>query len=256
MRLLRLALPGLVALLVASPLLAQSADEIFEEVDRRQRLVESQRAELQMEIVDEQGRTRTRQMLLLTKVGADDRTKSLVVFTAPADIRGTGLLTVETGAGDEQKLYLPALRRVQRIAGSNRGERFAGSDFTYEDLGSRDPDAYTSTLFRTTADAFVLDIRPTDAADTAYDRIVLGIDKDRYTILRADYYEGDTVVKRLRSSDFEEVIPGVWQAGRLVMEDVENGRQTILTFTNRDSGTALRDDLFTERQLQRGATGL
>jgi hypothetical protein len=40
------------------------------------------------------------------------------------------------------------------------------------------------------------------------------------------------------------------------MEDLDDERQTVLTFVSRDSTTPLRDDVFTERQLQRGAAGL
>lgn len=235
---------------------AQTAEDVFEEVDRRQRAVQSQRAEVQMDLIDDRGRTRSRSMLLLTKVGSDDRTKSLLVFTAPADIRGTGLLTVENASGDEQKLYLPALRRVQRISASGRSERFAGSEFAFEDLGTRDPDDYTSRMVSVVDDAFVIEVVPKSDDVSIYDRIVLGIDKERYTIRRADYYEGSTVVKRLRASEFEEVIPGAWQARRLVMEDLESGRRTVLTFTARDSGRPIQDGVFTDRQLQRGATGL
>jgi hypothetical protein len=226
-------------------------------VDRRQRAVASQRADVRMEIVDERGRTRTREMLMLSKRGADDRTRALVVFTAPADVRGTGLLTVETAQGDDQRLYLPALRRVQRIAGSGRQERFAGSDFTYEDLSSRDPDDYATTMASTTADAFIVEAVPEPGTESAYGRILLGIDRTRYVILRADYFDdGGRLVKQLRGSDFEEVAPGTWQPRRLVMEDLRDDRRTVLTFTVRDSGTPIPDDVFTERQLQRGAAGL
>lgn len=258
MRLLSYVLPFAAFFVLAAPALAQeTAEEVFREVERRQRAVESQRAELRMDLVDDQDRIRSREMILLTKVGDDDRVRSLVLFTAPADIRGTGLLSVETGAGDDQKLYLPALRRVQRVSGASRGERFAGSDFTFEDLGSRDPDDYTSRMVRTSADAFVVEATPNPGTASAYGKIVLTVDRERYVVRQAEYYDArGRLVKRLSGSNFEEVAPGVWQAGRLVMEDLENDRQTVLTFARRDTRTPLRDGLFSERQLQRGTAGL
>ena len=231
---------------------AQSAHDVFDEVERRQKLVSSESASLRMEIVDERGRTRTRAMDIRTKVGDDDRAKSILVFTSPADIRGMGLLTVEADGGDDQKLYLPALGRVQRIAGSKRGERFAGSDFTYEDLGTRDPDEYEVSLGDSTPEAFVIEARPRDGA-SKYSRIVLTVDRERYVVTKAEHYDrsGD-LAKVLTASDLTEVVPGTWSANRLVMEDVQDDRRTVLTFENRKTGTVLRDDLFTERQLQRG----
>jgi len=229
-----------------------TASEVFDEVERRQNLVTTESASLQMEIVDERGRTRTRSMDLRTKLGGDDRTKSILIFTGPADIRGMGLLTVETDSGDDQRLYLPALGRVQRIAGSKRGERFAGSDFTYEDLGTRDPDQYDVEMLETTDDAFVFEARPTDD-DSDYSRIVLTVDRERYVIRRAEHFDqSGKLAKVLTAEDFAEVAPDSWRANRLTMEDVQSDRRTVLTFTERDTGDTLSDDLFTERQLQRG----
>ena len=230
---------------------AQSASDVFDEVERRQKLVTSESASIQMAIEDARGRTRSRAMDVRTKV-ADDRAKSILVFTSPADIRGMGLLTIEADGGDDQKLYLPALGRVQRIAGSKRGERFAGSDFTFEDLGTRDPDAYDVSMGASTPEAFVIEARPTDG-DSKYSRLVLSVDRTRYVVTRAEHYDrGGTLAKVLTASDFTEVAPGAWRANRLVMEDVQENRQTVLTFEDRQTGAALRDDLFTERQLQRG----
>lgn len=230
----------------------QSAADVFDEVERRQRLVTSESASISMEIVDERGRTRTRAMDVRTKVGEDGRSKSLLVFTSPADIRGTGLLTVEAAGGDDQKLYLPALGRVQRIAGSKRTERFAGSDFSYEDLGTRDPDDYDVAMGTSTPDAFVLEARPR-SDDSQYGRIVLTVDRGRYAVTKAEHYDrGGALIKVLTATDFAEVVPGAWRAGRLVMEDMRERRRTALTFTEREVGATLRDDLFTERQLERG----
>ena len=64
---------------------------------------------------------------------------SLMRFTEPADINGTGLLTHDQ-PGDEssQWIYLPALDRARRISSSRKGGRFVGSDIYYEDLRKRD----------------------------------------------------------------------------------------------------------------------
>lgn len=242
----------LLALLLPTLALAQSASDVFDEVERRQKLVTTESASIRMEIVDERGRTRTRAMDVRTKISDGDRAMSILVFTSPADIRGTGLLTIEASGGDDQKLYLPALGRVQRIAGSKRTERFAGSDFTYEDLGTRNPDEYDVSMGTPTPEAFVLDARPRDT-DSQYGRIVLTVDRERYVVTKAEHYDrSGTLAKVLTASDFTEVAPGAWRANRLVMEDVQEGRRTELTFGDRQAGTPLRDDLFTERQLERG----
>lgn len=240
-------------LALAPAALAQSAREIFEEVERRQRLVHNERAEIEMRIEDARGRTRSRSMTVYTRVGDDDRQRSLLVFTAPADIRGTGLLTVETASGDDQRLYLPALDRVQRVAGAQRTERFAGSDFTYEDLGTRNPDDYDVAMIETRRDAYVLEATPRER-HSQYGRIVLEIDRGRYVVLRADHYDRrGTLAKRLTADEFREVAPGTYRSSRMVMEDVQNDRRTVLRFVAREILPRLPDDVFTERRLRRGA---
>ena len=226
------------------------ADGIFREVDRRQALVESERATVRMEIEDKKGRVRSRTMELATKQDGDDA-KSVLLFTAPADIRGTGLLTIEQDGADEQKLYLPALKRVQRIAGSARGDRFAGSDFTFEDLGARDPDDYDARLLKTTDAAYTIEVRDR-TGDSAYDRLVLTVSRARYTIDRAEYYDGAELAKVLTAGGFQEVAPQAFRADRLTMRDVREERETRLVFEDREVGAAVSDGLFSERTLQRG----
>jgi hypothetical protein len=251
------AAPALLFALFAPAALAQpapasptDADGIFREVDRRQDLVASERATIRMEIEDKKGRVRSRTMDLATKQDGDDQ-RSILLFSAPADIRGTGLLTIEQDGDDEQLLYLPALGRVQRIAGSARGDRFAGSDFTFEDLGARDPDDYDARLLETTDAAYTLEVRD-QAGTSAYDRLVLTVDRERYTIDRAEYYDGADLAKVLTATDFEEVAPGAYRAGSLTMRDVREERETRLVFEDREVGAAVRDALFSERTLKRG----
>ena len=245
------------ALLILPSAFAQSAEDIFREVDRRQRQVQSQRVEIDMEIADGQGRTRTSSMILLIKGGTDGSSRALAMFTAPSDIRGTGMLTLHTPEDNEQMIFVPALDQVQRVDGSLRQERLGGSDLTFEDISPRDPDDYTLRLIRTTDDAWIIRATLQPGATSAYGKLVLMIDRQRYTIRRTDFYDSRLRrIKRLVASQFVEVLPGAWQPDRISVEDEDSGRSTTLTFTSRDSRTSLPDALFTEEQLRRGAEGL
>lgn len=254
---MRFLLLGLIALLATPSVLGQSAEEIFREMDRRQRQIQTQQVTIDMEIVDDRSRTRTSSLVLLTKVGSGDSFKALAVFTAPSDISGTGLLTLHTASSDEQLLYVPALNQVQRVDGSLRGQNLGGSDFTFEDISPRDPAEYRFNLIRITDTAWVIRATPRTAGVSAYGKVVLMVDRQRYALLRMDCYDQQNRrIKRLVASGFEEARSGVWQAGRLVMENEENDRRTTLTFSNRRNGVALADALFTAEQLRRGTEGL
>ena len=65
----------------------------------------------------------------------EDGDKSLIVFESPRDVRGVAVLSHAHKTGsDEQWLYLPALKRVKRVASKNRTGPFLGSEFSLEDL--------------------------------------------------------------------------------------------------------------------------
>src|SRR3954463_10275106 len=65
--------------------------------------------------------------------------KSVVRFTAPADLAGAGFLQVQKRTGDDERyLFLPELKRSRRISGNLRGNSFMGTDFSFADLDRRD----------------------------------------------------------------------------------------------------------------------
>lgn len=246
----------LTILLVSHPLSAQTGREIFEELSRRQRMIESQRVEVDVQVADGEGYTQTNSMVLFTKLG-ENSLKSLVIFTAPDDVRGTGLLTVQSPTEDTQLLYLPGMDRIQRIESSERTQRLGGSDFTFEDISPRDPDDYEIELFRTFDTSWVLRVTPKPSANSAYRLLVFIVDRDTYAVTRMDAYERPGKrLKHIVASNFSEVRSAVWQPDRVVMEHDESGRRTILDFRERQISTPLSDNLFTEEQLRQGADGL
>ncbi len=60
--------------------------------------------------------------------------KVAIVFSAPANDRGLGLLTWRHKQGeDDQWLKLPSMKQVRRVSTSDQAKYFAGTDITYED---------------------------------------------------------------------------------------------------------------------------
>src|SRR5687767_10207503 len=108
---------------------------------------------MRMKLADRHGRIRERVLDVATLRGRDapgaapgapDGDRRLIRFSYPHDIRGTSFLVWEhPSAEDERFLFLPALGRVRRIAGSETQDSFVGSDFTYEDIGGRELDEYS-----------------------------------------------------------------------------------------------------------------
>ncbi len=135
-------LPLLLGLPLAAPALAAAptAQEIVQRTDQvAYYAAQDGRAKVRMRITDPQGRTRTRQFIILRRDGSKPgEQKYYVYFQRPADLAQTVFMVWKhANTDDDRWLYLPGLDLVKRIAAADRRTSFAGSDFLYEDVSGR-----------------------------------------------------------------------------------------------------------------------
>ncbi len=215
-------------------------------------------AEVRMEVVDSRGRSRFRTLTLWSRTAQEGERQQLIRFTAPADIRGTGFLSLQNGAVREAWLYLPALKRTRRIAGTGRNDRFVGTDFSFRDLEPERVDEYSYALVEETmldsSAVWVVDARPGESLDDPYSRRRLWISKAESVLLRAEFHDqDDLVVKSYSASDVRQP-PGStkWRAHVLKMESPGEGTRTVLEITSYLLDTGLDSAQFTKRSLERG----
>ncbi len=233
-----------------SPTPDESARSVFEELDRRRSNAEYEMAAMTMTIHDARGRTRTRQ-LRTWNIHRDSITKQLVFFEAPADVRDTGLLTITENGEETQRVYLPAVGRVQSIGASQRSDRFMGSDFTYEDLGRQKPDDFDFTERDRDTKRILLEAVP--RRESQYARIHFHIDPEEYLLSKAEYFNADgEIFKRLELREYRNVSGDLWRPDYMVMFDLENGRKTEIRWKERTFDEPISNDFFTDRQLRRG----
>ena len=96
--------------------------------------------DFQFDLIDKEGRARTRKVYQFRKgyYGAGGiRYKNMVYFFEPPDLRGMSILVwkpVDEQVADDNWIYLPALRRVRRIAASQKMDAFGGTDMTNDQI--------------------------------------------------------------------------------------------------------------------------
>ncbi len=74
-----------------------------------------------MVLRNKQGEESVREIRIKNLEMENDGDKSLTVFDKPRDVKGTAFLSFSHPVGaDDQWLYLPALKRVKRIASRNK----------------------------------------------------------------------------------------------------------------------------------------
>lgn len=226
------------------------ARSIFEQVEERRNSISTETAVMEMTIADSRGRTRNRSMNMWSQ-SEGDNSGSLIVFSDPGNVRGTAFLTIRENGDSSQKLYLPAVGRVQTITSGERGDRFMGSDFTFEDLGDQQAEDYEFVWLE--EQDSVYRVRANKPNSDQYDYVEFFIDRDRYTLNEIHYFNSsDEMIKRLEAEEFEQMTDELWSPSKMTMYDLREDRSTILTWSDRETNVSIPDWRFTERGLRRG----
>lgn len=203
----------------------------------------SERARLDMLLVNAQGDETTRQLTIDTLEGDSDGDRSRVQFESPADVRGTRMLTWSHKTGnDDQWLYLPAVKRVKRINAANKSGAFMGSELAYEDLGSQEPEKYR---YRWLQDSEVngracdLLERVPVSRQSGYARHVLCLDREYQLPLHIDYFDRKNELLKTSVYSQHSRHGAVWKIDAIEVRNVQTGKRTLLTWSEREVGIGL-----------------
>jgi len=219
---------------------------------------------LVMDLVEEDGFTRTRETRFLRRAEEDVRT--LVIFyESPKTLEGTAFLThdhAEPGREDDLWLYLPALRKVRRIASSDRGRAFLAPDLSYDDVKLETRVSLADYTYRTLgreledgAPRLVVEATPVDEStshELGYGRVELRVDPSIWLVRRADYQ--DPGGRRLKTAWIRDVrqVDGIWTPHEIEVRNHQTGHRTVFRFEDVAYEPGLPDSVFTPRGLSRG----
>lgn len=224
------------------------------------------KARMTMTVVDRSGAQRVRQVRSRS-MDFPEGTKQLVQFESPADVRNTGLLTIDYKDGkktDDQWLYMPASREMMRISSSDKSGSFMGSDLSYSDMTRESPDQYDYTLLKQSSavrgeDCWLIESRPrTDKAkdETGYIKSKVWVSKSKLIPIQAKHWvRQGKKLKFLKLMDLKQ-IAGVWIAHKILAMTKQNKTvlsKTSLVFSNVTLNSKdVSDKDFTQRRLEQG----
>ena len=182
-------------------------------------------------------------------------TRSLIRFSEPADIKDTGMLTLDNPEQESsQWVYLPALDRARRIASSRKGGHFVGSELYYEDLQKRDVD---KDLHRILGKGKVgkiattnLESIPVDPGNSVYSKRISWIHTKTLIPLQVEYFKNsnEQPAKRLKVRKIKK-IQGYWTVLDSTMTDLKSGKQTRMTTQTIQYDQELPGSLFSRQAL-------
>ena len=211
---------------------------------------------LAMTLTNRNGQKTTRKMHGYSMEVVGDGDMSMTIFDTPADVKGTASMTYTHKTGDDdQWLYLPAIKRVKRISSSNKSGPFMGSEFAYEDLSSQEVEKYTYKYIADEKvngqDCYKLERYPVSTS-SGYKRNIVWLNKSNYRVEKVEYYDRkDALLKTLTFSNYKQYLSKYWRPNTLKMVNHQNGKETLLEFSNRAFGINLTKEDFSQNSLKR-----
>ena len=189
----------------------------------------------------------------------DAQSNRLFLFDFPPTVRGTGLLMNAYFDGRENNMwiYLPAVRRIKRIAlEDSGGGYFMGSDFTYNDLISN---SYNKLVFDRLDDAVIQGkdcyvikawgANSQDRQNHGYAYTLSYHRKDNYLLLRREFFDlSGALLKVYSIGEYLDLNPYIYPT-EIFMENVQTGHKSILSVSD-ISTDEIPARYFTTRYLQ------
>ena len=210
-----------------------------------------------MILKDKQGYTSKREIRVKGLEGLNgDGDKTLMIFDTPKDQQGTALLTFShVNEDNDQWLYLPALKRVKKIASRKKSGPFVGSEFSFEDIGGSEVgEFYYKYLREETLDGhkcFVVESFPKDRY-SGYTSKITWFDQEHYRTLQVEFYDRKkSHLKTLRASGFRLYNNTFWRPDVLKMINLQSGKSTELRSKNIVFSSGLKKSAFNKNALKR-----
>jgi len=248
---------------------ADSVPSVDEIIDRANKVAYYQgqdgRAQVQMLIVDDQGRKRQRSFTILRRdiPTSDDiggraylgEQQFYVYFNRPADVNKMVFMVHKKLDGDDDRwLYLPALDLVKRIAASDKRTSFVGSDYFYEDVSGRGIDADNHELVEVTDNYYVLKHTPKDPDSVEFDHYIMYVHKESFVPVQTEYFDSGGEKYRIAKAVKVEEIQGYPTVVQGSMENLKSGSKTLMRYSRVTYDIGVPEEIYTERYLRSAPT--
>jgi hypothetical protein len=239
------------------------AREIMERVNDRED-GDSRISNERMTLIDKNGKQRVRQLKSFAK-DFDAVTRQILFFIEPADVYNTAFLTFDydtDGKEDDQWLYLPALKKVRRIASSDKGSSFMGSDFTYGDMTRPELTKFDFKLIREEVvddkPCWLIECKPRSQKiidEYGYTKSIVLVRQDNHVVIRSvSWLKEPKKVKYMQVKKLTQ-IDDIWTIMEVHMTTRNASQVEHKTILHRDTvkyNQAVDKDLFTTRKMEMG----
>lgn len=211
-------------------------------------------------LIDKNGKNRNRQLMAYTlKDGEVDKT--VLVFKTPRDVAGISYLSYDypdkkdgSSVDSDSWIYIPAMKKVRRVSGSSKDDDFQGTDFTYDDLGTRnlskDNFAILGEEKVNGEDCWILEAKAKDSK-AKISRRITWVSKKNYTVQKGEYYDRQNKLQKKLICESIQQIKGYWTTQKQTMVNVQTNHKTIYEIKNLKYDEKVNESFFTVSALER-----
>jgi hypothetical protein len=244
---------GLTILIVSTRALAQDPRTIVEEAKKRS-ISMSQRYEGTLKVIDNKSKV-TEKRWNFERIGSHGDSKSVLRFSAPAEVKGVALLVVNhPDRSSDQWMWTPAVGRERRIALQDRSQRFFGTDFSFEDLEERDTDQFDYRLIGEDtldgASCWKIESKPKQKKVSQYTHSHVWIRKDNYVVVQIENFNKANLVRRAKYTSVR-LDQNIWTAHNIEMFDAGRNSRTVLSIEKLQYNVPMKDENFTIQAMRR-----
>lgn len=182
----------------------------------------------------------------------------IMVFRSPASVKNTRFLIKENKNGDDKWIFMPALGKVRRIAASDNGSSFMGTEFTYADMSGGDIEDDTHKLLKEEKvgeyNCYVVESIPKDLDDSQYGRSIQWIVKDQDILIpvKIELYNKDAELHKVLTIQDLDYIHGFWIPNTTRMDNLLNDRSSLIKNKKVEINKRINPALFEKRFLTTG----
>ena len=182
--------------------------------------------------------------------------KKHITFLAPGDLAGTSIVTTEDRV---TYIYMPAYRKVRRVASHVNNQGFMGTDVSGEELGTAAlSDGWAASIVNETEQHWTLKLVPEAGTETTYAKMIVTVSKKWGGVEKIESYNADgkkvKTQERFKWESFTDRTGKVTitMPTEFVFTDHLTGSKTRMTFLDCKVNQNVPDSLFTRRALMRG----
>ncbi len=228
---------------------AFTLDEILDRMEANDKM-ESAKMTLVQNAYQADGDVNRSELISYSK---DEGEKGLMEYALPNRIKGMKILTLNDG--DDIWFFSPRTGRARKIASHQRKQSVNDSDFSYEDLSTRDfrkdytitqnPDEKLNERLY-----YVITMVPKDKGKS-YSKIILWVDQTNFVAVKGLYYDEDGELWKESAMEDIKKVGNYWVAHKMVMKNLIKGSHTEMLVKTVECDLSLPDNYFSEQYLKR-----